>query len=581
MKDVDHLAQALDACLEQAGAAGGDARAALAACPEVADDLAPLVTLAAAMRAHDIPAPTPAFRGRLRADLLAAPPPRSLAQGAAARSTTDLVHALDVGLAELRTGLDVDDVLVRHPGLEPDMEPLLALAADLSALDPIPAPSDGFRRRLAAELAAAPVPRSVAARAAPRGLSWPRRLWRSTAFMAATAATFVLFLTAGVTYASANALPGDWLYAVKRLSEHAQAWLAGADGVEPHLALADRRLAEALAVPGLAGGLLSDFSREVTAALVAADGRMAAGEPRGRVAPPLLQWLLGARGRLVDGRPKLPPTAWRAALGLVDEAIAALRGPGPLSVAPVPRLARAYAEGGAGARSAAVARVRPAARLVAAGDRDPGAGARGRAAQAQAPRASGSPGAAVAPVAVPGLVVVATAPVAAAPTSEPTAAPPNGASGGGSKPADPTDAPPTPTPDPVVVVPTDTPTPAPSETATTLPSPTSAPTQAPDLPPVITAVACTPQKLEGYGEAVCTVVAGDPEQSALTYAWFVSPLHGELKTPDQAETKLQVWPPGSGYEPRPITIQITVTDAAGNTAQNKTEVIVVPVLDNG
>ncbi len=580
MNDVDHLAQALDACLEQAGAAGGDAHAALAACPEVADDLAPLLALASALGARPIPGPTPAFRARLRADLAAAAPPRSLAARATARSTTDVVHALDVGLAELRAGLDVDDVLARHPGHEADIEPLLALAADLAALQPIPAPSDDFRRRLAADLAAAPVPRSVAVRAAPSGLGWPRRLWRSTAFMAASAATVVLFLTAGVTYASANALPGDALYPVKRLAEQAQGWLARTDDVDRHLALADRRLAEALAVPGAAGALLSDFSREVTAALVAADGRMAAGEPRARVAPPVLQWLLGARGRLVDGRPKLPPTAWRGALGLVDEAIAALRSAGPLTVAPVPRLARVDGERVSPARDGAVARVRPAARLVAAGDRSPTAGARGRAALAPAPSPSTSrPALAAAPPMAAGVPVAPPAATATpvAPTEAPAAAP--GRRPSGAEDPDPPTVAPTPAA-PIVVVPSDTPTASPSETATSAPSPTIVPT-ATNVPPTIVSVACTPQKLEGYGEATCTVVADDPEHGALSYAWFVSPLHGELKTPDQAETKLQVWPPGSGYEPRPITIQITVTDPAGNAAQGKTEVIVVPVLDQG
>ena len=36
-----------------------------------------------------------------------------------------------------------------------------------------------------------------------------RQLWRSTAFMAAAAATVIIFMGAGVTYASANALPGE------------------------------------------------------------------------------------------------------------------------------------------------------------------------------------------------------------------------------------------------------------------------------------------------------------------------------------------------------------------------------------
>lgn len=348
MNEMRELERALDACLEQMATDGIDADAALSRFPEMAADLRPTLELAAGLGGlPEIPGPTEAFRDRLAAALDAAPEPANVQVGASSQPaptpapTTELVRALDAAL-EAESGARA--ILDQHPQLEAELAPLVGLATALRELPATEAPAESFRGELASAIAQAPPPRATTAARGPAaglagGLSWLRWLWRSTAATAAVAATVIIFIAAGVTYASADALPGSPLYPVKRTSERARLLLAGDDAeLALHLAFADTRLFEALSAPPFAGDALADFSREVTAALVVADGMMARGEARDEVAPPLLAWLLGARANLVDGRPALPPTAWRASLALCDEAIAALRGDATLAVAPVPRL---------------------------------------------------------------------------------------------------------------------------------------------------------------------------------------------------------------------------------------------------
>jgi hypothetical protein len=648
MKTQDPLAQALDACLERMRADGLDAHAALSACPEgaldagSAEQLAPILDLAIALDAlPKIPAPDASFRARLAAELAAAPMPRSLAQQrtspAAGHLTSDLVLALDGGLEAMRNGgrmgghsggqghnsgrsggrdgglgqsngaggqvnghallhpidgISDEAELAFRPDLVDEIEPLLELAAALEALPAVPGPSDAFRARLAAEIAAAPTPRSIQAQRAPAGFGFFRRLWRSTAFTAAAAATVVMFLASGVVYASANALPDHPLYRVKRATEQMQLWLAADDAVELHLALAGRRLHEALVAGDQAGALLADFNHEVTAALVSADRRLSARVPRAQVAEPLLAWLIGARVELVGGRPKLPPMAWRASLALVDEAIAALQSGDPLTVAPVPRLGHATRLL-AKAAPGEIPRLRTTARLLAPAAIG-GSGATGGIQPSGDPSNSGtnSRGAAAARGALPpvggasGPAPVAVAPPAAVAPESPVVPPSGSTPDDPDEPNEPTTPPEQrglpPSPDPTVEPPpTDIPS-TPTTEPTTEP-PTATPTELPPVnkAPVITAVSCSPNKLPSNSEATCTVDVTDPEGEPLTYAWSVNPLHSSVSPKNERETRLTVFYPGSGYEPLELTIRISVTDSAGNTTNGSTVVVVVPFLQNG
>ena len=371
MSHRSELERALDACLEQMASQGVHVDAALSGFPELADELRPSLELVAGLaRLPEVPGPSDDFRAQLAAALESAPLPASLMEGRAqapeqapAVAPTKLplttpiagsatVLGPDSGLAPtallvrvLDAALDSDAdpllVLEEHPELERELAPLVDLAAALREMRATEAPDAAFRGELAAAIAQAPQPRSVTTARPPlAGLGWLRALWRSTAITAASAATIIIFLVAGLTYASADALPGNVLYPVKRTAERARLLLAqGEAELALHQALADTRLFEALSAPPFAGEALADFSREVTAALVVADGMIARGDSRDDVAPPLLIWLLSTRSHLVDGRPNLPPTAWRASLALCDEAIAALRSGASLAVAPVPRLA--------------------------------------------------------------------------------------------------------------------------------------------------------------------------------------------------------------------------------------------------
>jgi hypothetical protein len=594
--DDGRWGEALEMCLEQAARAGEPADAVLARFPDLAGDLRALVDLAAALRALPaLPAPSDAFRARLESDLAVAPPPRALVRAGASRVTTApfpaaspfaaapvtaapaaptdaLVRALDVLLERVRRdGIAPAVALADHPELAEELRPLLALSGDLAALAPVDGPSDSFRARLAADLVAAPPPRSLAV-PAPRGLPLWRRLWRSTAFMAAATATVILFLGAGATYASASARPGDWLYPVKRAVEGVRMLVAtDATSMQLHLALADRRLAEARADRAFAGAMLAEFSREVTAALADADRALDAGTARAAVVDPLLAWLLGARAHLVEGREALPPTAWRAALALVDEAIAALTSGRTLSVAPVPRLPD---------RVSALHAHAPADHL-----RDPTAVARRRG-RPDEPVAGGTlvanaPGS---PDGGPSrdaraVYVVATAAVdgvrGAEPAPQPTGAvPPEPTRARPPRTRVPTPATAAPAPtEPAPVVPPSATVPAvpsavPTETGAVPVLPTTTPTSpAPtstDVPPAPTAVVlnkppaindvyCDERVLDLGKSTACHVVAYDPEGEPLHYLW-VSDVPQMLSERQQDATYYGAWGIGGGT----LRVRITV-----------------------
>ncbi|MEO8083663.1 MAG: DUF5667 domain-containing protein, partial [Ardenticatenales bacterium] len=261
----------------------------------------------------------------------------------AALPTAKLTQAFDASLTAMAAGTPRDSAraILGAAGGDADVADLLDLAETLFDLPDTPGPRPVFRYALRDALANAPEPRSLRRTARPPlVLRFGQRLWQSTKIMAAAAAAIILFVGAGVTFASANALPGDWLYPVKRTTERAQLWLDGpSDAIHLHLTFADRRLGEAVARPPLAGMTLAEFNREVTAALATADDLIARRVPRAQVADPLLAWLLGARGNLVAGRAVLPPMAWRGTRALLDEAILALDGGRPLAEMQVPRLA--------------------------------------------------------------------------------------------------------------------------------------------------------------------------------------------------------------------------------------------------
>ncbi len=584
--------EALDATLdgEAAFASNGQPAGDAAFDPssERSDALLELAGLAGALeRLPKAENPSDGFVAELARSLAEAPSPQRIeietasTAGPAVDSTLGMVHALEHGLEALREAGLGAAIQGQDPRVARDLAPLLALAGALRDLPAPPRPTENFRDELATSLAFAPEPSSLLRRRAARsGMGLVRRLWRSTAFTAAAAATVLIFLAAGVTYASADALPGQLLYPVKRAAESARVWLSAPDArIGLHMALADQRLGEALAVPGAAGERLADFNREVTSALVAADAAMDAGRPRQQVAQPLSVWLLDARGRLVLGRPQLPAIAWRASLALVDEAILALQTGQPLS-APVPRLFDRDDQ-------LRVVSARPAGRIR----RAPRADARVE----PQPRQSDPGPIAARPVAqVPGVGSNPAPPVQPAPI-DPIAAAPGGPPqqggddgddeederSGDSRVVEPASPPPPATLELVLPSPTPPPPTQVPPTATNRPA-TQTPTAVPVIAPEIVKVGCYPQTIFEAGEAKCLVEARDPDDPSgegLRYSWWVAPYQGQMIDEDQQQASYLATFNGSGFK-QDVIITIEVTDADGQQVTAETTVEVMPIAQS-
>ena len=272
-----------------------------------------------------------------------------------------------------------------------------------------------------------------------------------------------------------------------------------------------------------------------------------------------MSWLIGARGRLVDGRPALPPTAWRGALALVDEAIRALAGD-QLAVAPVPRLAASALVARAvepGSRAPASPVERRSRRIAAAASPSPAAG------PADRPRLGDAGGERV-------VYVIATAPAgglaqAQAPAA-PSQDPPREPTSPPRRPTRPPSEPPTTAPTTVPVPPTDTPpptgvpsvdpSPAPTDTPaspTEVPSPTATAVPVLNKPPVIAKVWCDDTRLLLGKSTTCHVAAYDVEGDTLDYLW-TSDVQQMLNERFKDATYFAAWGVGGGV----MTVRITV-----------------------
>lgn len=170
----------------------------------VPSSLDPLVKLVAALPPASRPEPSRRFQARLRNELLAA-----------ASSEEDAFAALLEGApAEIR----------------PELAPLVRVGHALAASAAAPAePAPEFRFRLRRSLVEMATPRrSVATRVVDGVSELNQRMRRS--LRAVTAAGLAAAMLAGsgaAVAASANSLPGDGLYKVKRVRESAQLMTAG------------------------------------------------------------------------------------------------------------------------------------------------------------------------------------------------------------------------------------------------------------------------------------------------------------------------------------------------------------------
>jgi len=156
------------------------------------------------------------------------------------------------------------ECLERYPGQGAELESLLDVVAELRAM-PYALPSVDFRLHLRARLMAQARSRTrpTGRPAASRRLGGFARRAGSWASIAAT--VVALFATAGAASASADALPGDFLYPAKLMVEAAQEILTLDPEAEAalHLRFADRRLAELEAL--VEAGRLDDLDELILA----------------------------------------------------------------------------------------------------------------------------------------------------------------------------------------------------------------------------------------------------------------------------------------------------------------------------
>jgi hypothetical protein len=155
------------------------------------------------------------------------------------RTENELAEALDQCIELLHSGATVKDCIQRFPSLRDQLEPLLAVAAELRRMAQMQ-PSPEFRRAAKARLLVAAVQRR--AEPAQRPAAW----WRSWSLRFAAAAAAVIVLAVPALSASADSLPGSPLFPIKRAMEEARLRLApdAAAQAQVHLDIARARLRE-------------------------------------------------------------------------------------------------------------------------------------------------------------------------------------------------------------------------------------------------------------------------------------------------------------------------------------------------
>lgn len=240
---LEHL---LDACIAELNS-GIDLEAVLAAHPDHADELRPMLAAVAWMQL-DIPPPARRVERK------------GLFMNAVAKRRR-LVESTEGYIVELKAGVPLEELLARA---EASQHPMLIAAYRMATTEP-PAPSpEKVAAGKAMILALAERKRAERRAAASRhallrggvlevvrglraGPTLGRRVWSGTVAMA-VAAIFLGAGLAGVGHAAASSLPGEPLYGVKRLRENARLWLTldEADRADLYVRFSDDRLREIL-----------------------------------------------------------------------------------------------------------------------------------------------------------------------------------------------------------------------------------------------------------------------------------------------------------------------------------------------
>lgn len=182
-----------------------------------------------------------------------------------------LADTLDACLDRVRGGQTIDDALTEHAADADALRPLLDIATRLESL-PDPNVSLAGLMNTLGRLGSQTLATSRA-EPTPRKVRWfSRPVWTRAA-----AIVLVMFLIGwGTVNASASAMPGDFLYPVKLLTERARFFLTlnTEDQAELRIVFSSRRLREAVAQQQRTGEvdpqLLKDMLEEARLAVLAA-----------------------------------------------------------------------------------------------------------------------------------------------------------------------------------------------------------------------------------------------------------------------------------------------------------------------
>jgi len=235
------------------------------------------------------------------------------------RTVEDL---LELCLAHPEAGrAEVERLLAESPERADEVRPLLELVAGLRAGRPPLEPQADFARQLGLRLR-----RRTPAQ--PRPVAAPRRLWPAlglrpvAALLTALTVALVALGSIGIVQASAAALPGDELYAVKRGVEEIRLALAWTPAADARLLsdLADERLDE---IEALAGADRMDDLETALDAYVLAVGRLARAVevPAAGGTDEVLDKLTHHIAVLEDVQARVPPPAQESIERVIERSI--------------------------------------------------------------------------------------------------------------------------------------------------------------------------------------------------------------------------------------------------------------------
>ena len=188
------------------------------------------------------------------------------------RDELDLSNIIEESLEAIQSGKSsLEDVLKQHPDLAPLLRPELEIATWLSASRPEVAPRPSFIRASRKRIVER-VRQENTVYGKKRGffgLTFGSFNWQPVSAVVLTA--LLIFSIAGLINAARNTLPGESLYAVKRIHEQVQFGVTFSDTARVVLAteFSEHRLDEIQALleqgkPAAAAELFDDFQLEVT-----------------------------------------------------------------------------------------------------------------------------------------------------------------------------------------------------------------------------------------------------------------------------------------------------------------------------